>query len=229
MGMSQQAPHSHSHPRFPPVQSYNSPTPSTHHYTRTGIPISTAQAVGLLLELFDTLQVSSRDVRDAIIDLRGALITNSREEMIRTELERMLRPDACISSATQAQAVFYPSISQLLASRALLIQPSGVARDAFLVITAMKTIRTVTGTAISDAHSGGKCGQPRKPNRPSTEDILLRTPIDWTLEEDNVNPDISDSSEMARADVSGPETVLITSSYSYLYKTTSAPSNITVR
>lgn len=105
-----------------------------------GIPLASVQAGQILEDRFDSLTVSSEEVRDYLLALKISLVTNSESEAFRTELESLLRRDAFVSVVSQSQPGFKRYFRELLRSRIIDVEPSLVARNVTLAVKVICTI-----------------------------------------------------------------------------------------
>lgn len=128
------------------------------------------------IELFDALHVACDDVRDILLPVRGALVTNTRGDAFREKVEGRLRPDAFVSGVAQSQPGFYKNIRELLRTGGITSDPPGVARNSALTSNVIRTIWPTAGQAITDSYRRIKRSQPRDSSRPSLQDLLQRTP-----------------------------------------------------
>lgn len=86
-----------------------------------------------------------------ILEIHGALLTSTRGEAFRTELEPSLLPDAFTSTSWQALPSFYQGVREVRRSRGVRVDPSGVSRNAPLSIRGIRQIWPISGAAISHA------------------------------------------------------------------------------
>lgn len=94
--------------------------------------------------------MTSDEVKELILALRGALITNARGEDFSEELHHSIRPDAFVLAATNAQSGFYKSVRYLLTMRGGSVDPPGVARNTAIVVKVISTIWKIEDNGTTD-------------------------------------------------------------------------------
>lgn len=140
----------HAYPHSNPLAA---PTWASEHVPALPPPLVQAlQAETLLVEDFNPLQVSSEEVRDVKLVLRGALITNMRGDPFCIGVPRRIRPQTFTSPATEAQPGFYKSVWDIFRTRGIPVEPAGFAHNAPLSIKVTMTIWPVAGNAITDSY-----------------------------------------------------------------------------
>lgn len=140
------------------------------------------------MEHFHSLHVYSQEVKEVILALRGALITNARQDLFSMGLQRRMRPDAFISEATEAQCGFSKNARDLLLSKGVNEERPGIARNIAIAVRVVNKIWPLAGHEIIDSYkrkSSAGCSAIKPDRRSKTcsselESVAER-PIDLSI------------------------------------------------